>query len=526
MLLTTEISIKIQGPNINYYKSLGYNNIKVKDSIKIPIIQLPKTSHEKVLIKCDKCGDEKISHYFAYNKYIIKYDDDKYLCNKCNDSNRKKTLLKKYGSDSLIKIEEFNIKRKKTILDRFGFDHPCKSDEIKQKIIDTNLERYGVKYTSQVKEVRDNINATNLERYGNINSLINDKTLEKTFNTMINKYGVKYTSQNKELSKNITFTLRKTNTKKILETHKDIIEADYENSNFIVTCDQKKEHNFTINTHLYYQRKIYNIPICTICNPINSNISGAEIMLLNFIEENYNKEIIINNRNIIKPYELDIYLPDLKLAFEYNGLYWHSEKFKDYNYHLNKTELCEENGIRLINIWEDDWIQKNDIIKSIILNNISKKSLYKLKEYEIKEIYNSNIVKKFLNINHIEGFVKSNIKIGLFDHNNELISLMIFNKNKNYYKLLRYCNKLNDNTNNEVLLFHYFKLKYQPKEVISEINRNLKDDLLYEFGFKIIKNTQQNCFYIKNFIRYNNINSKENLLRIYDSGNIIYKYIS
>ena len=70
MLLTSGLTIKIEGSNVNYYKSLGYRNIKVKDFLSIPIEHLPKTSHEKVLIKCDKCGDEKECHYFAYNKYL------------------------------------------------------------------------------------------------------------------------------------------------------------------------------------------------------------------------------------------------------------------------------------------------------------------------------------------------------------------------------------------------------------------------------------------------------------------------
>ena len=195
MLLTTEISITIQGGNIHYYENLGYPNIKIKDIITIPIAHLPKTSHEKVLIKCDKCDSERESHYFAYNKYLKNSVDNEYLCYKCNDKNRKKTLLKKYGVDALIKNDEFNAKRKKTMIDKFGFEHPCQSEEIKKKIVNTNLERYGVEHPAQLKEFRDKINTTNLERYGNINSLINEKTLKKTFDTMIEKYGVKYQFQ-------------------------------------------------------------------------------------------------------------------------------------------------------------------------------------------------------------------------------------------------------------------------------------------------------------------------------------------
>ena len=59
-------------------------------------------------------------------------------------------------------------------------------------------------------------------------------------------------------------------------------------------------------------------------------------------------EIVENSREIIKPYELDIYLPKLKIAFEFNGLYWHNELYLEKNYHLNKTCSCENQKIQLI----------------------------------------------------------------------------------------------------------------------------------------------------------------------------------
>ena len=98
-----------------------------------------------------------------------------------------------------------------------------------------------------------------------------------------------------------------------------------------------------------------NTTICTICNPINSSKSGLELQLLDFIKENYNDEIQTNKRTTLdNEFELDIYLPKLKLAFEFNGIWWHNELHKENNYHLKKTELCEKKGIQLIHIYEDD----------------------------------------------------------------------------------------------------------------------------------------------------------------------------
>lgn len=105
MLITTTVDLKIQGPTIKYYKDLGYD-VKVGMIITIPIEHLNKKSHIKVKIKCDVCGEEKESFYFAYNKYLSKSTDGKYRCGKCNGEIRKKTCLEKYGTESPMQSNE------------------------------------------------------------------------------------------------------------------------------------------------------------------------------------------------------------------------------------------------------------------------------------------------------------------------------------------------------------------------------------------------------------------------------------
>ena len=144
---------------------------------------------------------------------------------------------------------------------------------------------------------------------------------------------------------------------------------NYKNGIITATCD--KNHNYDIDKNTLKNRIKYKTEICTICNPIGSfSNSGYENNLQDFILRNY-KETSNNKRDIINPRELDIYIPELKLAFEFNGLWWHNEIYKENNYHFNKTELCEAKGIQLIHIYEDDWMYKQDIVKSMILNNLN-----------------------------------------------------------------------------------------------------------------------------------------------------------
>lgn len=115
---------------------------------------------------------------------------------------------------------------------------------------------------------------------------------------------------------------------------------------------------------------------CPYCANNYIGRSRSEEKIVNLIKTLYSGKLILNSKNIISPYELDIYIPDLSLAFEFNGLYWHminrnlttlkNNRF----YHLNKTYLCEQQNIRLVHIWEDLFYQPtfNDWIKSIICN--------------------------------------------------------------------------------------------------------------------------------------------------------------
>lgn len=97
-----------------------------------------------------------------------------------------------------------------------------------------------------------------------------------------------------------------------------------------------------------------------------SNKSKAEQYIIDNLD--YNDTIIHNDRSIIKPKELDIYLPNKKLAIEYNGLYWHSINIvKDIHYHRNKSIACRKLGIRLIHIYEfEDLDNQINLINQLI----------------------------------------------------------------------------------------------------------------------------------------------------------------
>jgi len=183
-------------------------------------------------------------------------------------------------------------------------------------------------------------------------------------------------------------------------------------------------NNIFETTYFDIQRR--NNSRCPICFPCYK--SSGEIELLNFIKSIESSEIIENDRTILNGKELDIFIPSKNIAIEFDGLYWHSEEQgKDKFYHLNKTLECEKQNIQLIHIFEDEWLFKQDIVKSRLkqilqLNN----NLLKIhaRKCIIKEI-TPDIKNSFLEKYHIQGKDCSNIKLGAF-YNDELISIMTF----------------------------------------------------------------------------------------------------
>lgn len=497
MILQHEIDININNSNYKYYKELGYDTTKKTLTIKTK--DLSKGSNVKINVKCDICGCIKC---IKYNSLIKNNYIDNYLCIKCK---RKKNLLEKYGVENIFQLEKIKEKIKEINKKKRNVEYVSQSEEIKEKIKKKSIEKYGVDHHLKSNIVKEKRIITCLEKYGVDNvSKIGDIKRKKE-NTCYKNFGVKYISQ-RDIFKEIV------NNKNInkLKIKYDIDLIGIDDNNFFIRCNMCNKI-FDINKKSFYTRHKYNTMICTLCNPINSfSTSGQELLLQEFIKNNYDNNIILNSRNIIFPYEIDIYIPDLKIAFEFNGLFWHNEINVSKNYHMIKTEMCEQNNIKLIHIYEDDWIYKQDIVKSRILNLLGKSIKIYSRNCDIR-LVSPKDTRKFLLTNHIQGYVSSRHNIGLY-YNNEIVSLMTFGKKRkimNYssldgeYEMTRFCSKLNYNViGGASRLFKYFIKMYKPINIISYADRSWSTGNLYEkLGFQFMKKTQPNYFYIVDGIR-------------------------
>jgi N-acetylglutamate synthase-like GNAT family acetyltransferase len=152
----------------------------------------------------------------------------------------------------------------------------------------------------------------------------------------------------------------------------------------------------------------------------------AQKELFDFVKNLY-PETLEENRKLIKPKELDIFVPSLGLAIEYCGLRWHSDEFKSKNDHYNKMKLCNEKSIRLITVFEDEWLEKQEQVKNFLLSVLNKNSTKLMaRKTEIKVVTKTEAT-DFLDNHHIQGAPLLEIAFGLC-HNNELQAVITGNK--------------------------------------------------------------------------------------------------
>ena len=438
---------------------------------------------EKTQINCLECGkplEFKRSLKEGYGKYCSLTCTNK---NKNHIEKVKTTNKEKYGGVTPIHSENIINKIKSTNKEKYGVENPFQRTDLVENGF---LKKYGVKHVSKVEGVSEKKKLTNIEKYGKSTILSTTKVLSKTHDTRRKYFIEKYN--------NFNFNIHTGDTLNIL-------------------C-QECNKNYNIDRDSFRYRVSVNINPCTLCNPLNESSSIQEKELQTFIRSIVGDECLINDRTVIKPKELDIVIPNKNLAIEFNGIYWHSEFFVDKNYHLTKYLTCKTKGIDLIQIFQDEWVYKKDIVKSIIKSklNLYDKTIY-ARNCQIKEIP-SKIYKNFCDKNHIQGHVKSKIKIGLL-FNNELVSIMSFgglrrslgsNKKDGSYEMLRFCNKINTRIiGGASKLFNFFLKNYNPKEVISySDNRYFTGNLYKTLGFTQQKETKPNYFYITDHIKREN----------------------
>lgn len=448
---------------------------------------------------------------FTEKLYNYYHKCPEHVCETCGAPTTYLDLTRGYqrfcGRKCAGAAESSKTKARLTMVKRYG-DHVSRVPEFQHKAAETNKERYGGTGFAS-KELVQKYKETCQERYGTDCASSSDEIKNRVARACEQKFGASTYARGK-----------------FLQEHPEIIGV--EDGNFIVQCDGSccDERQFCIEPRLYINRINDGTNPCTRLMPKQSrdHCSSIELFIRQLLDEHDVKHID-GSYDIIPPQQLDIYIPDKKVAIECNGVYWHSDREKPYNYHMDKFRLCRDHGIQLIQIWEDWIVNKPEIVCSMILSKLGvcEQRVY-ARKCEIREI-DRRTCNEFLDANHIQGRCQSAVNLGLFY--NGLVAVMAFNKRSKLsggknstdseWELIRFCGKLNTTiVGGAGKLLAHFEKHYNPGIVTSFSCNDISNGNLYKkLGFSTDGTISNSYWYVdRRFRRYHRSTfTKDSIIR-------------
>ena len=397
-----------------------------------------------------------------------------------------------YGDSKVLRLKKFQLKSKSTVKLHYGVDHPMRSDDVKAKLRATMKSKYGVDNYAKTREYM-------------LSTISDPSKLDNWLSFKCDP--ISYIKQKFTSRPNIS----------------DLV------ANLGVTDTRIYDILIEFNAQSYISH-------------YSSIIESEVVDYIQSIDPSIT--IIHNDRCQILPYELDIYLPELRFAIECNPAITHNSSIPDqfggepksYNYHKMKTDMCEKVGIQLFHIFGYEWELKQDIIKSMLRNKLNQVSRIYARRCYVRDCTYLQ-TREFLMNNHRQGFSSYKYSIGLFDKQSDnLVSIMTFGKLRNSQgkrsddttsiELVRFCNLCNTTVvGGASKLFKYF-ISHHPEytKVVSFSDRAHTCGKLYDvLGFHQVNLSSPGYFWsnLNDTKIYNRVSCrKSNLRKLFNDDTI------
>ena len=289
------------------------------------------------------------SHNIHSKQYYDIYISSNNTCKICGKPTKFISISNGYRDTCSPKCAAIysQTKREQTNLIKYGTKNPAQNKTIKQKISDT----------VKSKKCQEKTKQTNLVKYGTEHPMQNKNIVFKAVNTSIlnNSYSISLTKSHLSRSKESDNFEIKNNCIRIGKLIEQYGQGWLSIKNKLDLI-HNKGYTFVRNDQIDLIKNYY------------VQQSKPEQLLYDFVK-NICNDTLHKTRQIIKPFELDIYVPSLQLAIEYNSSWYHSiEGGMSNNYHLNKSLLCRNKGIRLIHIYDfEDFEQQKQLLNDLII---------------------------------------------------------------------------------------------------------------------------------------------------------------
>lgn len=331
-------------------------------------------------------------------------------------------------------------------------------DTVHGEFIATFAALQSAKASTHPSAVAERRAKTSLERHGTINAGASKVSREKASNTMLTKYNARHALQNPFFLQKSKDTLMKNHgvnhpmqSEKLKQRQKDVLFSKHGVTNPGLKSEfvEKAKRTSLIKYGTDNPSKCASIKEKILKIQIENKTTGSskgELELKSYIESLgfSTKKGYIGGKD---PKEIDIKIENKDIAFEFNGAYWHSEvNLKMTNrYHLNKTNLCKEVGLRLIHIFDFEWQNRKNQLKSLIRSILGKNDnkVY-ARHCEVREV-DKKEAKLFLESTHLLGSCNFKVAYGLYYDSSLLcmITIGVHHRNSKEIVLNRYVGKTN-----------------------------------------------------------------------------------
>lgn len=343
-----------------------------------------------VVCSCDVCGVEYDQVYRRV--WINESRGQNMTCSsKCKKLGMRDRNMVKYGVEHPMCLDSVKQKQKETCKSLYGVEHPMHSDDIKNKTKEYFIEKYGVDNPNKLESIQEKREQTCIDKYGVRCVLESDTIKEKIKQTSLDKYGVEC-----RLSlPSVQEEFRKINKEKYGTEHPSKLPE----------VQEKVKDTMMFR---YGTMSVWGI-VSSTGNTTENSISST----LNELGCSFKEARIPNDTKM-----LDMYDENMKIAIEYNGLYWHNDASpspRGKNYHLNKTRKCMDAGIRLIHIFEDEWRDRQPQIIGFLRATFGKcKNKVFARKTDVIEI-DDKTAQSFYDEFHIQGrTIKGTKSAGLY----------------------------------------------------------------------------------------------------------------
>ena len=382
---------------------------------------LKRFSEKPVVITCEYCGKDKP----VRNSNYVTSPDTSCGSQSCRQKRREKTCLDRFGQRECATHPSVVTKRKENTLKIYGVTHTSKLESTKHKMSESQKEvsavrdekgnslvvskrkntlekTYGSSNLGEIQSVVAKRKATCISKYGSHYAISSEEVKKKIRESNIQKFGVPFPGQRKDVQEKI----RNTNLARYG------VESVFSLEEIQEKADKTRIEKFGKS------------------HSINQKYGKSEKELREFLEGLTGKTFS-PNRKILDGKELDMYNEELGLAVEFCGLRWHTEDSpnpRTRKYHYSKMQICEKHSVRLITIFEDEWLHRKAQVKNFLKSVLSVNSINLFaRKCKVSEI-SKELGRAFFEEHHIQG--KNNLGkhyAGLF-HAGELVGAMSFGR--------------------------------------------------------------------------------------------------